>query len=539
MANKFKALRIALSFVVMVLIIGAFGFYNVFLKNSSDETLNSLHKLFLSITRMQFTVTLASLHSGMIYGLFGTLLILVLTLLFGRVYCAVMCPMGIFQDFVAFVRTKVLRRKKTVEAVQSSKLKFVRIVLFILYSAFLVTGLTVSVSLLDPYAIFGRFLNVLNPNYYNYYATGQVEYDASGAGVNIQSFDTSKLYAITVITVVVMLLITIASLISRRFFCHNICPVGTILGFFAKKPIFGLYIDSEKCRQCGKCTINCAGDNCLDIEHKKLDNSTCVMCMNCLDLCSFNAIKINSFKQQTKENQRVTDIGEKYHDLSRRQFLSALSCGIVAGTTSSLLAKNNDKKRVEQLVEKDIMPVMPPGSMNLEEFKSKCIGCHKCVRACPSNVLQVSTFNYGGFSNMFLPYLDFDAGMCNDFCFECIKACPTGALKILREEQRKLWKIGKVEYMQNICVVETNREACGACGEHCPTGAIQMEDFGDGLTIPVVDDTYCIGCGSCQNICPVLPMKAILVTGVAEQKLIKAKPESEIEKVVHEEEFPF
>ena len=80
---------------------------------------------------------------------------------------------------------------------------------------------------------------------------------------------------------------------------------------------------------------------------------------------------------------------------------------------------------------------------------------------------------------------------------------------------------------------------CGACAEHCPTGAVIMKDWKDGLTIPVTDVSTCVGCGSCENICPVKPKKAIIIKGVEEQ-LQAEKPKFEDSKTATgSSEFPF
>ncbi len=544
--NKYKILRVLIASLTIFLLFGAFGFYKLISDGINfNENLQKISTFFYNIiTAGQVTPSLLSWHSGIFLSSFAVIILLILTALFGRFYCAVCCPMGIVQDVAAFVRHKIFRHKKNIKATRSHYFKYLKYLSFGAFFTGLFFGEVIFVAWLEPYSIFGRFLNGINPSFYQYHATGMVQYLDSGEALNVENFALSKIYNITIIASIVMFLLIFMSLMRRRFFCHNICPIGTLLGFFAKNPLFKLQIIPENCIQCKKCTVHCAGDNCLDIPNKKLNNSTCVMCMNCLNDCNSGAVTI-SLKRFAKNSRKpkkiknVSDIDDKFTELNRRQFLTAIGCGIVVGGTGALFAKNSDKTRVESLVEKEIMPVMPPGAINLAEFKSKCIGCHRCVRACPSNVLQVSTFNYGGVSNMFLPYLDFDAGMCNDSCMECVKACPTKALEYLLPEKRKLLKIGTVKYNQNICVVETNHEACGACAEHCPTGAIEMVEFSDGLAIPNVQDEYCIGCGSCQNICPVLPLKALIVSGVAEQKIIPAKPERTTTKIVHEEEFPF
>ena len=524
--------------LIIFLLIGAFGFYKLIaVSTDSAQQINKfLIPLYKLISKVQLIPAVLRWQAGFIWGGVIIFFIIILTLLFGRFYCSMICPLGIFQDFVVFIRKKIFRQRKNISLINFKNIKYFIFGIFFIFS---LLGGVISVVWFAPYSIFGRFLNGINPNFYNYHATGVAELVDGAEIKNFESFDVNKIYIITIISTSVMLLILGINLVSRRFFCHNLCPIGTLLGFISKKPLVRLTIIPENCIQCSKCIVNCAGDSdCLDIKHKKLNNDSCVLCMNCLTDCKSAAVRFSL--KRVKTYNKISDIDDKFNNISRRQFLMALGCGGISGIIGTTLMKNNTDSETERLLKDGLMPVMPPGAKKLAEFKSRCIGCHKCVRACPTNVLQVATFNYGGISSIFLPYLDFDAGMCNNFCVKCVNACPTSALQSFLPEKRKLLKIGRVKYNQDICVVETNHKACGACAEHCPTGAIEMVEFSDGLTIPKVNDKYCIGCGACQNICPVLPVKAITVAGVAEQKIIVEKPEEVVfEKIVHEEEFPF
>ncbi|MEG1586949.1 MAG: 4Fe-4S binding protein, partial [Bacteroidales bacterium] len=104
-------------------------------------------------------------------------------------------------------------------------------------------------------------------------------------------------------------------------------------------------------------------------------------------------------------------------------------------------------------------------------------------------------------------------GYCNYNCTLCSEVCPTQALKPLSVAEKKLTQVGIAQFRPELCIVPTQHADCGACAEHCPTQAVRMIPYKDGLTIPSLDQSLCIGCGGCEFICPVRPFQAIYVEG--------------------------
>ncbi|MEG1543965.1 MAG: 4Fe-4S binding protein, partial [Tannerellaceae bacterium] len=90
----------------------------------------------------------------------------------------------------------------------------------------------------------------------------------------------------------------------------------------------------------------------------------------------------------------------------------------------------------------------------------------------------------------------------------------------------------------NRCIVNTERTDCGACSEHCPTQAVHMVPFEGTLTIPHVEPELCIGCGGCESICPVRPMRAIIVKANNTHRTVTLPKTEEVEKV-EVEDFGF
>ena len=64
----------------------------------------TIHAWFGWLAKIQFLPALLALNVGVVLGL------LMLTLLFGRVYCSVICPLGVFQDVISWISGK--RKKK-------------------------------------------------------------------------------------------------------------------------------------------------------------------------------------------------------------------------------------------------------------------------------------------------------------------------------------------------------------------------------------------------------------------------------------------
>ncbi len=108
----------------------------------------------------------------------------------------------------------------------------------------------------------------------------------------------------------------------------------------------------------------------------------------------------------------------------------------------------------------------------------------------------------------------------------------------LSVEAKKLTQIGKVTFIKENCIVETERTNCGACSEHCPTKAVNMVPFEGNQVIPEVNNLLCVGCGACEFACPTKPFKAIFVDGNAVHQDAQ-KPKTEKLKVDDLEEFPF
>ena len=450
------------------------------------------------------------------------LFLAVLTLLFGRVYCSFLCPLGILQDII--IRLKKIFMKKTSKAEQkqctsSRNFRVLRYSLLLFFLGALLAGTAIPLGLFEPFAIFGRFVSALIKPIFTALNNALLD---TGWFESLYPLDYIPFSpALIIIGSGAALLVAITAFIYGRLFCNTLCPVGALLGILSRVSWFKIAFDSESCVKCGRCADVCKA-GCIDYKNTAIDNERCVKCFNCLNECKINAL--NYAHQEFS-------ISKEPRDISKRDFIKVCTSA-AAGTLLIPPLLGSEKEYSGKAV-------MPPGAMNFDDFTSRCTACQLCVSNCPNTVMKPALTEYGlrGFMQ---PRLDFSAGICEFECTVCSNICPNGALQPLTESRKKLLQIGQVKFAKKRCVVVTNGTYCGACGEHCPTGAIKMVEWHNGLTIPQVDIAACIGCGACENICPALPVKAMIVKGLKIQgQASEAKPEKPAVNHLKDQDFPF
>ena len=459
----------------------------------------------------------------------GFLFILLLTFLFGRVYCSSICPLGILQDFISRISKRINRKKYYLKIKDYKGIKY-SFLAFTIISIF--TGSIFFVALLDPFGNFGRiFSNLFKPILIllNNFATAGLEklnyfllYPVELKNFSIVTF---------IITLMIFLLIFFFSYNKGRLFCNTVCPVGTLLGLISKLSLYKVSIDEEKCNSCNLCTKACKS-GCIDKKNKEVDFSRCVACYNCFDVCQTGGVIYkNSLIKKPRLNEEKFD--SKRRELISKTFIYFIGFTGIPFAQEKIIPKKENK-----------IPVLkksyssPPGSKNIEHFTSTCTGCHLCVSSCPTQVLKPSLFEYG-ILGILQPYMDYKTGFCNFECTICAQVCPSGAILPLSLENKKLTQIGKVKFIKENCIVEIENTECGACSEHCPTKAVKMIPYKN-LHLPEVKEEYCIGCGACEFACPTKPYKAIYVEGNPIHLTAKKIPEEKLEeKINYKEDFPF
>lgn len=483
-----------------------------------------LPKSFSWLEKIQF---LPALLAGNLIVL-GSLI--VLTFLFGRVYCSVICPLGILQDISTRIRKLFVKKKVRY------KFRFANDILRYSFLSVtivaLIAGFHFLVGLLDPYSAFGRIsLHLFKPVYQAGNNLLAAAFESSGQFYKVGIYSMGLLSI--VVAIVTLVVVTVMSWKNGRLYCNTVCPVGTMLGFFSRFSLFRIYFDETKCNSCASCAIHCKA-SCIDYKNMQVDATRCINCFNCLPVCKQSGLKYGFkpvgikqilSKNDNKSTQSYRVDENTIADPSRRKFFMVSGAATLAATQLLAGDKIPGVEKQNAVVRKS--PIMPPGALNIDHFSEKCTSCHLCVSKCPSQVIKPALLEYG-IGGIMQPVLDFKHGFCNYDCTDCADICPTGALIPMTKEAKNHLQMGQVQLNLDKCIVVTDETNCGACSEHCPTQAVSMKDWKNALTIPQIDQKICVGCGGCEYICPAKPDKAIYVEGQNKQltiELVKAVKE--------------
>ena len=513
-----RRIRTTLALVVFVLITLLF----------LDVT-GTLHKYFGWLASIQFWPALLALHVGVLA------LLVVLTLVFGRIYCSIICPLGVMQDVVS--RLHGIRKKN--RFTYSKEKRWLRYTVLAVFIVSALAGVNAVVSLLAPYSSYGRIAGSLMKPVYE---AGNNVLAAIAESVNSYAFYSVDVWLKSLPTLIVasVTLVVIAVLAWRggRTYCNTICPVGTILSFLARFSWFKVRIDGSKCVNCGLCTKNCKA-SAIDFKNHKIDYSRCVVCGDCIGKCHKGAISLSSRRADKRTSRQVnkqtsgqadkrtsqnadsanllvnSSAGVLSTNESRRSFL----LGVAVAATGAAFAQ--EKKKVDgglaaiedKVAPRRLTPLTPPGSLSAQHFAQHCTSCQLCVSTCPNGVLRPST----DLSTFMQPTMSYERGYCRPECTKCGEVCPTGAIKPITRAIKSATQIGHAVWVKKNCVPLTDGVECGNCARHCPTGAITMIPLNPkderSPKIPAVNEARCIGCGACENLCPARPFSAIYVEG--------------------------
>ena len=450
---------------------------------------------------------LANLLSGktFIVGSMLSLILLLSSLVVGRAWCGWICPLGTILELFSFSK-----HKKPAEPPRNlRKLKY-GLLIVILFSAIL-SNLTLLI--FDPITIFVRsttlfILPVLDKSIYAIEKTLIKIPFMSGAVFEFDSWLRPLVFPLTSPTIQYSLLfgcffiaIILLNLVAERFWCRYICPLGAMLGFPSKLAFFQRRTSST-CSECGLCKKNCPTGTINPQAQYRSDPSECTLCLNCLQTCKKDAF---SFSPHWKPAPVQT------YDPNRRTFLNSLGISIV---TVALFSVDWIKKRAGNFT------LRPPGVMDHDAFLSKCIRCGICLKVCPTQALQADA-NLSGFEGLWTPILVPRIGFCTFSCKACGENCPVEAIPRLSLEEKQKTVLGRAYIDHDRCLAWSDHENCIVCEEMCPLPqkAISLEkgiftDF-EGqpveISLPVVDRSRCIGCGTCENKCPVMGEAAIRV----------------------------
>lgn len=432
-------------------------------------------------------------------GLLLSLVVIAGTLLFGRFFCSWICPLGIINQIISSVMIK-LRAADTVALNtyrQLYRLKYYILAVFIALAAF---G-SLQSGLLDPIPFVTRAFAVS--------VFPSVNYGRGWLYLKQPVFHGGTLIGIIFIAVI------FANRFLPRLWCRAICPLGALLGLLSFRPLLRIWRDVDRCTDCKKCLAHCHG-GCDP--HAALRTSECHLCMNCIEDCPEGAIHYGLPRVESAAHAPV--------DVNRRRLIESAVAGAVLFPVmrSTITSKTAPQSEV----------IRPPGSITEDDFLRRCLKCGECMKVCPTNAIQPALLE-AGFEGIWTPTLISSIGYCEYNCVLCGHVCPTGAITPLTLEKKlgkpgkqKPVKIGTAFYDRGRCLPWAMNIDCIVCEEVCPTSpkAIWFETVEvqtrDGntkkLKRPYLDPNLCIGCGICENKCPVRDRAAVRVTSIGETR---------------------
>ena len=361
-------------------------------------------------------------------------LILVLSFCFGRVYCSVLCPLGIFQEILTILFKPFYKKFK----IKGNKHYFVSYILACVLFGIFLGGTSAVIRLVDPYSVFGNAI--------------------SGAG-----FGIGFVAALSILV-----------LFKKRFFCVNICPVGCILGLISKRALLKMNIEKDKCQKCGLCERICPTGS-INSKEQKIDNETCVRCLKCLPVCKHGAIVLSKVSK------------EPAFDLSRRNLIKSGALLLVLRAT---IKAGMDLSKYVSSKAKSV--ILPAGAKNVKDFANRCLNCNLCVKNCPMKIIKKAT------KETPFVHIDYGTDFCKYNCHKCSEVCPSGAIEkiSLKEKQKTKIATAVVDDQKcigcGVCAYECPRQiiiknegeppiirfdeciGCGACANVCPVQAISM-----------------------------------------------------------------
>lgn len=440
--------------------------------------------------------------------------LVVLTLVCGRIYCSIICPLGVFQDVLAR-----LRRKKNKYS-YSKEVKWLRYPVLVVFVIALVAGIGSVFQLLAPYSAYGRIATMV---FQPLWMLGNNVLGAIAERADSYAFYTvdvwMKSLPVLFIALVTFVVLLVLAWRGGRTYCNTICPVGTVLSFLSRFSLLKIRFDEQKCKNCSMCSKNCKAA-CIDYKTHTVDYSRCVVCGNCISKCKFGALHY-TFGSISKDGFNSKEMGRK-GDAGRRSFLlaSALVSTAAIAQKKEKLMDGGLAELEDKVVPTRQTPLTPPGSLSYQNFVSHCTGCQLCVSECPNNVLRPST----DLMHLMLPTMSYERGYCRSECTRCSEMCPAGAIRRISHEEKSSAQIGHAVWIKKNCVPITDGVECGNCARHCPSGAIEMvpldENDEESPMVPAINEAACIGCGACEYVCPSRPFSAIMVEGHEVHRMI-------------------
>ena len=217
-----------------------------------------------------------SAHHSTLYYVGGILLLY--SVLFGRMICGWLCPFGLIQELLYKVKTPKLKKSPVTRLLSYAKYVILVVFVFIIPICY-------------------AFKDTPMPAFCKYICpAGTIEGGLLLLSNKVNASYFSMLGPIFTWKFLLMVSIVVGCVFAFRFFCRFLCPLGALYGLFNKISVFGVRLEKSKCVDCGLCFTQCK----VDIRH--VGDQECVSCGECVSVCPTQAISWKGPKILVKSN---------------------------------------------------------------------------------------------------------------------------------------------------------------------------------------------------------------------------------------------
>ncbi len=510
-SKKYRALQF-LRILSQTVFFGLFIYLLFGTRFTGEDTIGRVEIFFHFDPLLALATTLASRTFFTVFALAG--ITVLVTAVAGRYACGWVCPFGALHQFFSYIFKKARLLKPRKEEKKEKRLAWkYYLLIFVLVGSLFTVDL---VGIVDPLSLLYRsFVTAVVPWLSHVFSSViglfyVLRLGSAGDSLS-QFFSTLSLnqtFQQGFLLSLIFLGLVFLNLTRERFWCRYLCPLGALLGLFARWSVAKVRVDREKCIDCNLCTIHCE-TQASPYPNEEWRTHECVYCYTCAAICPTAAV---SFPVATGP--------EKFEvvDLSRRKLILTSALAAVAAPFFKITPART--RAADKLIR-------PPGALPEPQFLQKCVKCGECMKVCPTNALQPA-LGEAGPEGIWTPVLVPRIGYCEYYCSLCTQVCPTGAIKELSIEQKIKVVIGTAWVKKDRCIPYVLGSPCIVCEEHCPTSpkAIKLVKteirLADGTTqtplAPVINLDLCIGCGTCETKCPVVDDPAIYVTSIGETR---------------------
>ena len=462
---------------------------------------------FFKINPLVMLITSLSERTALGGGILYAVIMLIAACIAGRFFCGWICPLGTSIDIAHLIR----KTPRTSDAVNAA-VRLPKFFILAIIALCAIAGVQVA-WVLDPMAIMARFISlnfipgaillvnalfvalIKATNFYGPLYDFYRSLTSGSLGIRVYFFAHS--FSILLF----FLAIVGSSLILARLWCRAVCPLGGMYAVCA--PLSKLRRRVCACSGCGICNARCRmGAIREDLSYRR---GECILCLDCVYDCPEHATHF-AWGSRAAPAAGTAGADNDAGGISRAQFMSLVLASLLAAGFGSLKKIMPAPRRV----------IRPPASLPEDEFLNRCVRCGNCMKVCITNGLQPALLQTG-IGGLWTPHLVPEIGYCEYDCTLCGNTCPTGAIRRLSVREKRSTVLGTAVIDRALCIPWKQEKDCIVCEEHCPVPEKAIKLFKDELSgspvlKPYVDTRLCVGCGICQNKCPLRPARAVRVT---------------------------